>query len=212
MSFAADVLAAVRGTLKTTADLRDPQTMLDNLVFVHQLIVASEPLLELAIQRARKLHPAGEPMRKEVHGFSLDLLRYFRSHLEEERGHANWLDDDLASADVSVQACALQLDAVQMAGMQYYLVRHAHPAALLGYMAVLECSPMPLAQVEHLENLHGTKLLRTLRYHAEHDIDHGADVCAMLDKVPAHLQELVKNNALITAQHLNRAAQRFGKG
>jgi plasmid maintenance system antidote protein VapI len=75
---------------------------------------------------------------------------------------------------------------------------------------------MPLAQVEHLESLHGTKLLRTLRYHAEHAVVHvvlhGADVARLLDQEPEHLQELVKNNALITAQHLNRAVQRFGKG
>jgi len=201
MSFSEKLLSSVR-SISICADLRNPRVLIDNLVFVHQLIVASEQLIKAAILRLHASSP---------HGFDLDLLRYYRAHLEEERDHAEWLATDLKAVDVDPISQKLNLAAAELAGVQYYLAHHAHPAALLGYMAVLECSPMPLDVVEELEALHGTALLKTLRYHATHDVDHGADVQRMLDRIPDELQNLVLQNAMMTASKLSSAAARFGK-
>lgn len=183
-------------------DLRSRATLIDNLIFAHQVIVASEQLLDFAVHRL-----AAEPRS----GFEAVLLQYFRDHAEEERGHAAWLVRDLATAGATVADQPLSWDAVQAVGAQYYLVLHAHPVALLGYMAALEGMPMPIADVDALEALHGRDLLRTLRFHAEHDVDHCADLCQMLDQVPAELRAAVMRSADSTASHWVRAALQFGK-
>lgn len=184
-------------------DLRSRTTLVDNLIFAHQIIVASEQLLDFAVHRL-----AAEPRS----GFEAVLLQYFRDHAEEERGHAAWLVRDLATAGATVADRPLSWDAVQAVGAQYYLVLHAHPVALLGYMAALEGAPMPIADVDALEALHGPELLRTLRYHAEHDVGHCADLRRMLDQVPPALQAAVMRSGEATADHWARAATHFGGG
>lgn len=164
-------------------DLRDRSRLLANLTFMHQLMVAAEPLLELAIE------------------YSDGSLRdYFVQHLEEERGHAPWLADDLASAGVDIKASGPSRIAVALAGGMYYMIRHVSPACLLGYMLVLECFPPALADIAELENLHGKDLLRTVRHHAEHDPDHGADLLRVID---AHYSPDILGCAVETVRYLN---------
>ncbi|HEY6019106.1 MAG TPA: hypothetical protein VIY48_04175, partial [Candidatus Paceibacterota bacterium] len=138
-------------------NLLDKPTFLRNMVFMHSLMLASEDLLEEAIKYANG-----------------DLLDYYKDHIEEERGHAEWLANDLYQ--IGVQVGEPHYLAAACAGTQYYLIRHIHPIALLGYMAVLEGYPMPMEWVERLEIEYGIEPLRTLRYHAEHDVDHRKDL------------------------------------
>lgn len=168
-------------------DMADKRVVIANLVFVHQLITASESLLVEAAKRATG-----------------DLKRYYREHWTEERGHEAWLAKDLKTAGVDVKTIWPLRRAVEMAGAQYYLVRHVSPACLLGYMAVLEGSPMPLANIGLLEEIHGKPLLRTLRYHAEHDIEHRKEVFRMIDANP---HPLTLDNAVHTALGINEFAK-----
>lgn len=183
-------------------DLRSCAVLVDNLIFAHQLMVASEQLVDFAVHRLET---------GSISAFERALLVYLREHVEEERGHAEWLARDLVTAGVIVATRPTSWDAVQIVGAQYYQVLHGHPVALLGYMAVLEGSPMPTADIEALEALHGPEMLRTLRFHAEHDIDHASSLRHLLDQVPAALQESVVNSAEFTVQHYTRAAAHFGK-
>lgn len=161
-------------------DLTDTAVFRENLRFMYHFMVASERLLIEAIAEAE-----GE------------LHAYFVAHLEEERGHHVWLADDL-DGDVG----PMNWHSAQIAGTQYYLIKHIHPAALLGYMAMLEGSPLPLMLVEELEALHGPRVMRTVRYHAEHDVDHGADVFAMIARLPFEQQQIAYDNALMTAHRI----------
>ena len=173
-------------------DLTKPRTFLRNLIFLHNVITASEHMLEVAVKCA--------------HGH---LREYYEAHLEEERRHETWLADDLESAGVDVSALTISPEAVAMAGSQYYLIFHVDPAALLGYMAVLECFPLSDEQMALLESAHGKKLCRTLRYHATHDVDHGADLLAVIDKLPAQRFRLVLDNAVQTALYIGSAISKF---
>lgn len=199
MSFSTDLLRRVRPYAHFPCDLRDHATLIDGLAFMLQLMLASEQLVDLAAMRAGQMG-------------CTQLRDYLLAHAEEERGHAAWLVRDLDSSGAAWRDKPLSPHAIEAAGSQYYLIMHAHPAALLGYMAVLECQPMPLEHVSELEQLHGVELLRTLRFHAVHDIDHGRDVQRALDDLPADLHELVTNNALNTARHIAAAARDFGRG
>jgi hypothetical protein len=178
-------VSALRATAPAS-DLTCQRILRANLAFVHQVIVASEGLLADAAA-----------------GSDGDLRAYFLRHLEEERGHAAWLAEDLGGADFPRSRAA-----VAMAGSMYYMIKHVSPACLLGYMLVLECFSMPLNLVEELERLHGKHLLRTVRYHAEHDPDHGADVLAMID---AHYCPEILHSAIETARYINEFAQELAK-
>jgi len=175
-------------------DLRDPEVLRRNLTFVYHVIKGSENLLSVAIQCSTR---------------EKALNAYFRAHLEEERDHCGWLSDDLSMLGVNAKADAVPFLVSEMVGSQYYLLYHVDCAALLGYMAVLECFPVPLETVLALEGVHGTAPLRTLRYHAEHDVDHGADILKVVDGLSPLRQGMVMQNALRTAQFLGIAINSF---
>lgn len=163
-------------------DYSDRDEVVSVLCFLWQIIRASERLLETAITEAG-VHECPE------------LMRYYAKHLEEERHHAEWLLEDLGGKKVySPLAAAL-------AGTQYYLIQHEHPAALLGYMLALESQTLPLHFVAGMEALHGKELLRTLRLHSEEDPGHRDDLLRVIDAHPKHAG-LIAFNAAQTAHYL----------
>ena len=163
--------------------------LIPNLIFVYHTIVASENLLRVAI--AQTSEPA--------------LKQYFEKHLEEERDHAQWLAEDLQCVNVEAAKTEVPLLAVQMAGSVYYLIFHAHPAALLGYMRVLESWPMDKAKLAERGKPYPKGLLRTVNHHIEHDPDHLKDLLAMIEAVPEHAK-LVNNVSAMTRNYLYQAA------
>ena len=155
--------------------------LIDHLLFNHGVMLASENLLEKAIQ-------------KSVEGL---VRSYYIQHLSEERSHDKWLTEDLATVGVSPQA--IHWGAARLVGTQLYLIEYVSPVALLGYMAILECRPFPLEYIEKLEAIHGPALLRCMRFHAIHDVDHGADLLDVIEKLNAGAKALVLQNAAHTA-------------
>lgn len=175
------VLSAIRAHPLPMLNLADRSVFVGNLLFMHAVMIASEPLIEEVLKR---------PMNAA-------LREFYDAHLEEECGHAEWLADDLESIGAQPR---LDWRAAQVAGPQYYLVRHGPPQALLGYMAALECRPMRLADVDALERLHGTLAVRTLRHHAENDLEHGPALLRIIER--AGETEAVAHNAGLTSAML----------
>jgi hypothetical protein len=163
--------------------------LIPNLIFLYHVMVASEPLLCAAIERTT----------------DAQLKAYFENHLEEERDHAQWLAEDLASADIDVGKTQPPLVAVQMAGSLYYLIFHVHPAALLGYMEVLESWPMDKERFKARAQGYPPELLRTLNHHIDHDPAHLEDLRAIIDSVPEHAG-LIRDVGLMTRRYLQEAA------
>lgn len=172
------------------ADLKNRRLLVGNLLFTHAVIVGSERLIEEALK---------EPMTDK-------LREYYTKHLEEEHEHAGWLHRDLSTAGFTP---SLDWDAAKLVGTQYYLIKHSSPFALLGYMAALECKPMPLKLVSTLEKTHGKNLLRTLRYHAEHDVQHSSDLIDFIESVPEPTFSLVVSNIEQSSLMLNKAFNRI---
>ncbi len=162
--------------------LNNRKMFVEHLKFMYSLAFASESLIETAAKETK--NPA--------------LKKYYSAHLKEERGHVAWFLRDLKSANIKPDA--VNWYAAQIAGMQYYLIKHVSPDALLGYMAALECRPTPIALVKELENIYGKKLLRTVRYHAENDPKHGADLLRLVGATPNLSQPLILTNFNRTAQ------------
>lgn len=193
MSYGAELVDEI-GSLRGCVDFSRRRVVVDNLVFVYHMIVASGTIMDIA---ACKTSPSG-------------FRDFLVEHGTEEREHATWLRADLATCDESICNPELMFDAATIAGSQYYLALHVTPYALLGYMLVLECFPMAESTVNQLEALHGSALFHTLRYHAKHDVDHGAEVLRQIDNMPKVYRELVRLNALRTVGAMRNVANRFG--
>lgn len=163
--------------------MANPDIFIAHLQFNHGLMLASEPLLEAALKQ----------------DLTDELRYYYTQHLEEERGHAKWLENDLNSMGIDVK---LNYSAAQIAGTQYYLIKHASPIALLGYMAAFECRPQDLESLALLENKYGLEALKCTRYHAENDPHHSNDLLDMITKIN---DPIIFKNCDWTAKMLNQA-------
>ena len=149
-------------------DLLSRDFFIRSLCFAHGLMVAHEDLLREAIPRS-----AGR------------LRAYYEQHLEEEKGHCEMLEADLASLGV---APGLDYRAAMLVGSQLYLIRHYGAQMLLGYMYVLE-SRAPSPELAALLTAHyGPDATRTIEWHARHDAEHtkaiAAEIQALSDPAP----------------------------
>lgn len=191
--FAESVKSKIEEILSCSApvELMNKETLVLNLVFMLQVIKASNNLIKQAILNDRGCS-----------NFDMELNRYLTIHEKEEEDHDKWLERDLADNGVNPEGYPIMRKAVEMAGTQYYMINHVHPVAILGYMAVLEGFPVGLDVIEKLEEEHGKSLLRTLRYHAENDLDHREDVFKMIDSAPDDLHDIIMQSAIQTAIYI----------
>jgi hypothetical protein len=148
------------------------------LVTSHAVVRASVPLMETALARAEAMasdDPACGP-----------LVAYLTEHIVEETDHDDWILEDLAVLGVdrpTVLARPPSPAVATLVGAQYYWIRHSHPAALVGYMAVLEGSPPSPVAVETLVERTGfdRRAFRALEEHSVVDERHGDEVFALVD-------------------------------
>lgn len=193
MIFSDSVMEVVREGKKTiTINGRSLAAVAKNLCFLYHACVASEGLL---LDGATQIPSSG---------FDDRLQQYYLEHLEEETGEIAVLKSDLAGA--KIETGFPDNFSMAMVGTQYYLIRHVHPVALLGYLAVQEADPTPLGMVEELERLHGKDLFRFLRMHALKDQEHRKEILELLDQTPQKLQGLITLSALNSLGHYRQAA------
>lgn len=162
---------------------------------------ASAPAMLMAARQCEKLQddPLREPLRA-----------YYLEHAEEERDHGEWLLGDLESLGIGRERVLGRLPypaAAALVGAQYYWIRHAHPAAYLGYIAVLE-SPTDADFLREVHERTGIPLesMSCHLQHAELDVEHVAEFDAVLDAFPFTMEqeELIAVSALSTVGHLER--------
>ncbi len=174
---------------------------------MHGLIRASVPLMETAVRGCGRLPPQDQSAEQ--------LAGYLRAHIERERGHDDWLREDLAVLGAGEPGAASDAVAA-LAGAQYYWVEHVHPACLLGYIAVLEGCPPDAGFTARLPALTGlpARAFRTLAWHAGHDPGHSGELDRLLDSLPLStaVAAAVARNVAFTAlrsarllRHLARA-------
>lgn len=172
----------------------------------YQVIRASVPLLELARDQAFERAP-----RDSV---AEGLASYLARHVEEERGHDEWLRKDLESLGVSARDLDEDLPSPHVAGMvgaQHYWALHAHPVAILGYLAVLEGEPPEESFFAGAAARTGLPeaAFSTLRYHARVDREHWRDLAELADTLPLdpRHQALIGLSILHTCEGMASAIQ-----
>jgi hypothetical protein len=147
----------------------------------YDLARASIPLMEAASGRCQVLAP-NDPVAE-------GLIGYLHHHIAEEQNHDVWLLDDLEALGYSRDRILARIPsptAASLVGAQYYWIHHAHPIALVGYMAALEGN---VASEDFLEAfVRRTGLppegFRTLLLHAREDPHHEVDLDDLIDGLP----------------------------
>ncbi|MFF7633033.1 iron-containing redox enzyme family protein [Kitasatospora sp. NPDC008050] len=171
---------------------------------MHEVIRASVPLMELAVRRCARLAPA-DPVAGP-------LGAYLAEHIEEERGHDDWLLADLAAAGLDPLPPRAQppVAVARLVGPQYYWIEHYHPVSLLGYITVLESNaPAPwLAERLAADTGLPGAAFQTVSHHAALDTGHCADLERILDRLP--LDAAQESAVAVSALHtVDAAAELF---
>ena len=152
------------------------------LVLQHQIIRATVPLTEAALERTRELQ--GDPL----------LVTYLEEHVGEELNHDEGLLEDLESLSlgrVEVLGRMPSAAVAALVGAQYYWIHHHHPVAFLGYVALMEGYPPTTELIETLAARTGypEESFRTFAQHAELDPGHRDHLDETLDALPLGEQE-----------------------
>ena len=118
-----------------------------------------------------------------------ELAAYLEHHIPEELHHDEWLLDDLEVVGVDRRSVLSRPPApsvAAMVGSQYYWILHYHPAAVLGYIAVLEGYPPSMAMIDGLVERTGydRTAFRTMIAHSELDPVHADELDELLDRLP----------------------------
>jgi len=171
------------------------------LVLLHQIMRASVPLMEEALLVGRErigFDPTAAP-----------LVAYLTTHLEEEVDHDIWTLEDLQAAGFDASVVWEQMptpNLAAMVGAQYYWIRHHHPLALLGYIAILEGNPPSDSHINWLQRNSGLPegTFRTYRLHGNLDPGHQQELWDMIDTLPLSSEQaaLLALSAFHTARSL----------
>jgi Iron-containing redox enzyme len=172
------------------------------LVLQHQIIRATVPLTEAALDRSRALT---DPLRDP-------LSAYLEEHVDEELHHDEGLLDDLELLGVGREGVLERMPSAAVAslvGAQYYWIHHHHPVAFLGYVALMEGYPPTPELIETLSARTGypRKAFRTFEQHADLDPGHKDHLDRTLDELPlsAEHEAAIVASATVTAELNARA-------
>jgi hypothetical protein len=169
------------------------------LIQLYGTVRAGVPLMQAALDRCRAL--PGDPV-------ATGLIEYFEHHIPEEKDHDEWLLQDIVDLGVPREVALGEIPSPLIAsvvGAQYYWIYHQHPVALMGWLFLLEGNP---PQADHLAWVQARTGLpdpafRTLRHHAEADIEHRQELLDMLDRLPlTPAQEGLLGVSAMWSQHL----------
>ncbi|MFF4622883.1 iron-containing redox enzyme family protein [Nonomuraea jabiensis] len=134
---------------------------------------------------------------------------YLARHVHEEYGHDQDVVNDYARAGGDAETLFTDPPppcVAAVVGSQYYWIRHAHPVALLGHVAVLEGYPPPPDLAPLLSRRTGLPLdaFRTLATHAVVDGTHREELWRAIDRLPLtpEAESLIGLSALNTAYGL----------
>lgn len=171
----------------------------------HWIIRATVPLMEDAETRARRR--ADDPV-------ATGLADFLAAHIEKERGHDEWVLEDLELLGIRRSAVLARVPSSTVAslvGAHYYWIRHFHPVAVLGYIAVMEGRPPSRELIDRLVAGSGypRAAFRAFAAHGDLDLHHRADLYDAIDGLPltsAH-ESLMGLASMTTVELLTRSLE-----
>ena len=171
----------------------------------HWIIRATVPLMQEAETQARAR--GKDPVAAGV-------AKFLAAHIEKERGHDEWILEDLELIGVTRSGVLARVPSTTVAnlvGANYYRIKHCHPVALLGHIAVMEGSPPSRALIDRLVDGSGypRAAFRAFEEHGELDLHHREDLYHAIDGLPltaAH-ESLMGVSAMASVELLARSLQ-----
>ena len=153
----------------------------DYLILNHQIIRGTVPLLERALDEARRRASSDEVCKQ--------LVPYFERHIVEETNHDEWLLDDLEIIGVPREEVWARIPPPSVAtfvGSMNYWALHVHPVAVLGYLSYMEgFPPSPEIIGEMIERTgYPPEAFRTMVEHGALDPEHSQEISQLLDTLP----------------------------
>lgn len=179
------IAPAAQAVGASTARLYHPEVFPDLVADWFQLLFHvvrhSTPLMQSTLQCCQRV--PDDPTYKII-------ADYMNRHLSEEQGHEDLLAEDILQMTKParfVDPIIPPRSITAMVGGQYALVEAVHPAAHLGYIALLEGFPASLERAEMLISRSGQprKAWRTYLLHATADVDHRNELCSVVDELPS---------------------------
>jgi hypothetical protein len=177
---------------------------LEWLRILHSMVRSTVPLMLAATDAC--LHRPGDPVAQ---GFASYLSR----HIREEYGHDAWVLEDYEAAGgdpAEILTMTVGGAVAAVVGSQYYWIRHVHPIALLGHIAVLEGYPPAVDIAGRLAARSGLprEAFRSLERHAVLDQRHRDEAYRLIDTLPLQAQHetLIGVSALSTAAGVREVA------
>jgi hypothetical protein len=148
---------------------------------MHYIVRSAVPLMESALERASELASTDE--------VAAGLVRYLTHHVDEERGHDQWLLEDLEATGADPREPLRRIPSPLVAalvGAQYYWLRHHHPISLIGHIAAIEGYPPPVGFAARLHDLTGypKEAFRAIAIHERLDIRHRRELWDAIDGLP----------------------------
>lgn len=132
------------------------------------------------------------------------LMRRFFKHLGEESAHDQLLLKDIQSLGYRIEDFSENPETRIFWETQYFKIEHVDPAALLGYIYLLEdlaCDICP-ELTRLLIPLYGEAAVRFLKLHGEEDPDH-------VEKAFEQIQKLSRERQIIIAQNYEQSAYAY---
>jgi hypothetical protein len=170
------------------------------LFAIYGMIISSTPMLHQAALEADRL-AASDALASQ-------LAPYLHIHAKEEQGHEQWVLNDLSFLGFDREQVFSRLPYTSVSaliGSQYYLARHVHPVAVLGYIAVVE-NPKTPEYLEELAVRAGLPIesMSTLLKHSHLDKVHVADFDRMLDalSLTTRQRDIMTASGITTVSYL----------
>ncbi len=150
------------------------------LIQLHRIVRGGLELMAFASTRSVEL--PDDPVAEIA-------AQYLANHILEERDHAGWLVDDLATLGIEESSVLLATplpSVVKLLAEQHLWIDTVHPVSIFGYLLVLEGRPPLIEQLDLIQHRTGlpATAFRCLRSHAEDDPAHLADLNRTLDAMP----------------------------
>ncbi len=160
-------------------------------------------VMEVAQRRSEELS-TNDPVASK-------LAEYYAKHLIEERGHDEWLLEDIVHCGLDRQYVTARIPSGAVAallGAQQYWVLNEHPIAFIGYVSVVEGNPPVQSHIDEIRDITGypEAAFRSLREHADADTGHAAELRDFIDSLPlaSRHHELLGSSAFETIVGLSR--------
>jgi Iron-containing redox enzyme len=157
------------------------------------------PLMETALERARRLAPEDEV----AEGLAAYLVRHIPEEMHSDEPGGATLDDlEVLGIDpAALQAQPPPLKIAALIGAQYFWIFHYHPVALLGFLE-LEAYHPDRPTLERFIEKTGLPRdgFRQLLLHSKLDVVHARELHRVLDSLPLepHHEQLIGLSALQT--------------